>query len=413
MPVTDTTVVQDGGAGHVVISTENRSTLKEQMEQQFSKSGADSIPLSTGGSGYVVLSTQNKSTLKEYTENSFGYAAGESIPLESGGAVYAVIDRQNRSTLKEQMESTLPAGAVATIPDQTGGGEYVLGTAPNKSTLKEYMELTYPAGAVATISDQTGGGEYVLGSAPNKSTLKEYMELTYPAGAVSTIPAQTGGGEYVVVDPSTLRTTLRQQMETMFDPTGISTIDVETGGANYVVIDKNVKWTWKQEMEKEFPANPVEDGFLDGEGSYSGTWIPFQGPQIETKRQFQEYMPNVGRPAHDAYMDGANSGDTVGNGLVTSKQHRGVDETNYVTLSKVPADPNDTGTRWIGASQRDTKREMAEYTPMSDLSMYQTTAPRMIGAVSMLCNTDMHENDDEYNSMSHGFVYPVQQAIIG
>lgn len=389
-------------------NTELRTTLKEQMETQFVVPVTDCAVQQAGGANYVVIDTTVRDTLKEQMETQFPANSADTVSQQTGGALYVMTNEANRSTLKEYMENTLPVGATSSEPLQGGGAGYVVGSRENRSTLKEYMENTLPVGATSAEPLQSGGAGYVVIDPTVRSTLKEYTELTLPAGAV----ASDYDGNYVVIDKN-VKSTLKEQMEASFAPTGVATVTEETGGAEYVVIDRNARFTWKAQMETEFPANCAEDGYMDGEG-YSGTWIPFQGPLTETARQFYENMPNVGRPAHSAYMGGdAESGSFVGNGLITSKQHRGTFATDYTVLSKVPADAEDTSTRWIGNSTRDTKRELVAYTPNAELSSYQSVVPRMEGAVSFLCNTDMHENDDEFNSLGRNMLYPVQQVITG
>jgi len=359
------------------LDTEPKQTLKELMESEFAVPITDTILTQTGGGEYVVLDTTPRDTLKEFMEGSFPSYAANSIPLQTGSAQYVVLDTTPKQTLKEFAESQFPSYAANSIPLQTGSAQYVVLDTTPKQTLKEFAENQFPSYAANSIPLQTGSGQYVVLDTDAKPTLKQFMESGFPAQLVNTIPQQTGGAEYVVQD---------------LDP----------------------RQTLKGLMQSQFTANPVQDGYLDGQGAYSGTWVPFQGPLEETRRMEYEYLPAVGRPAFLQSADGVSTGDYTGTGLVTSKQHRGTFETNWAAQSKVSADAEDTSVTWMSDSTRDTRRELAEYTPPSDLApSYQSAVPRMIGQVNMRCNTDMHEVDDEFLSMSSGFLYPSQQAIIG
>jgi len=224
--------------------------------------------------------------------------------------------------------------------------------------------------------------------------LKQQMEETFnPLNA-----AVDSLGNYVVLDKN-VRPTMKQQMEETFSAFGAN--DQNTGG--YVVVDTTVRDTLKQQMEDTFGAFGASD-------QGTGTWIPFQGDIIETRRQFYENLPNVGRQAHSAFFGGdAEAGAYIGTGAVTSKQHRGTFATDYVNLSKVSADAEDSSTRWIGQYTKEGKRQLVPYTPEAELaSSYQSVAPRLFDSVSVRCNSDLREIDDEFNSMAHGFMYPSQ-----
>jgi hypothetical protein len=142
----------------------------------------------------------------------------------------------------------------------------------------------------------------------------------------------------------------------------------------------------------------------------TGSYIEFQGPLEEVRRAYYEILPGVARPA--SFSDGV-GGDYIGNGLITSMQNRGVDETNWVEPSKVPQDAGDTASRWIGQYDRDTKRELVQNIPMSDLApSFQSVAPRMIGSQTYRCNTDLKETDDNY-LWSFGFAPQFEDVITG
>jgi hypothetical protein len=343
--------------------TENRSTMKEFMEQTFQPTNAQTSVLESGSTPYVLQQYENKSTLKEQMEQSFEASGAVNHVVESGGAAYVVSQYENRSTLKESMEQNYaPTNAVTAILE-TGQTPYVVSQYENRPTLKEAMEQTFQPSNTQTAILETGSTPYVISQYENRSTLREFMETEFPT---------------TVVDPSR----------------------PENG---YVVSQYENKPTLKQLMQQSFDMGNFAD-------ERTGAYIEFQGPLEEVRRAYYEKMPSVGRPA--GFSDGV-GGDYVGNGSITSKQNRGVGATNWVEPSKIPQDAGDVGTRWIGQYDRDTKREPVQNIPMSDLAPhFQSVAPRMLGALTARCNTDLHETDDEF-SWSHGFAPQVQEVITG
>jgi transcription initiation factor IIE alpha subunit len=377
----------DGTGAYVVTDTTVRPTLKEQMESEFPVPVTNTTVAQSGGAGYVVVDTTVRPTLKEQMESPF-----EALNANAAGTGgYVVQDTCVRPTLKEQMENPFEAMNA----NAAGTGAYVVQDTTVRPTLKEQMESPFEA----MNANASGTGAYVVTDTTVRSTLKEQMESQFdPLNANA-----AGTGAYVVTD-TTVRPTLKEQMEDSFEPMNANA----SGTGAYVVTDTTVRSTLKEQMEDEFPTQYAE---LDGTGS----WIPFQGPLQETRRQFYEKLPNVGRQAHSAFFGGgAEAGAYVGTGAVTSKQHRGTFATNHVNLSKVQADAEDTSVRWIGQYTRDSKREPMPYTPQAELaSSYQSVAPRMFGTVAPPCNLDIIEVDDEFNTMSHGFLYPTQTSVQG
>jgi regulatory protein YycI of two-component signal transduction system YycFG len=349
--------------------TQNKSTLKEFMEQPMTTGSQYNQTLSTGGNGYVVSQTQNKSTLKEFMEQPMTTGSQYNQTLSTGGNGYVVSQTQNKSTLKEFMEQPMTTGSQYNQTLSTGGNGYVVSQTQNKSTLKEFMEQPMTTGSQYNQTLSTGGNGYVVSQTQNKPTLKEFMEQ----------PMTTGS----------------QYNQTL-----------STGGNGYVVTQTQNKSTLKEFMEQAFDMG----NFSDGGDNFTGGYIDFQGPVLETARAYYEYLPAVGRPAN--FSDGV-GGDFVGNGIVTSRQNRGTDSLDWVTLSKVPQDAEDTSVTWIGVYDRDTKRELAPNIPMSDLApSYESVAGRMFGALTPKCNLDLHQTQDEW-LWSAGFAPQMPDVITG
>ena len=276
-----------------------------------------------------------------------------------------------------------------------------------RGTLKEQMEAQYSTHSIQTQQARTGGSSYVVTDPHVRGTLKEQMESQYGTHSIQTQQARTGGSSYVVTDPHA-RATLKEQMESQYGIHSIQTQQARTGGSSYVVTDPHARATLKEQMEFKHPVTTIETVVNDN-------WIPFQGPLEETRRQFYEKLPNVARPAHSAFLGTGDAGPLVSSGLVTTRQFRNMYPTYYAVPSKVPVDAKDTNARWIGESTQDTSREFVQNIPQADqLHVYQTTAPRMFGAVTAPCNLDTQgELENEFNSMTRGFMYPTQQAITG
>lgn len=364
---------------------QNRPTLKEQMEQPFDPVNANTIPV-TGGQSYVVQQYENRPTLKEQMEESFDPTNAYQT---SGGQGYVIQQYGNRPTLKEQMEQQFSA---QTVNPTSGPQSYVIQQYNNRPTLKEQMEQNFPS---QTVNPTSGSQPYVIQQYDNRPTLKEQMEQEFPSQIATPNKPPEG---HVVIDVQA-RPTLKEQMEEEFP---LYAVAPDKPNEGHVVIDVEARPTLKEQMESTF------DPFGWG-NPLTGSWITFQGPLEETRRQFYENLPAVGRHGH---FDEGVGGENVGPGLVTSKQHRGTFASDWVTLSKVPQDAEDTSVTWIGEHTRDTKRELGPYTAASDLSSYQQTMPRMFGSVQYPCNMDMREVDDEF-LWSSGFQYPSQATIVG
>jgi len=373
------------GESYVIQQFQNRPTLKEQMEQSFPSQNM--VPNKPEES-YVVQQFQNRPTLKEGMEQSFDPS---NISTSNPGESYVVQQFQNRPTLKEGMEQSFdPSNISVSKP----GESYVVQQFQNRSTLKEQMEQSFDP---SNISVSKPGESYVVQQFQNRPTLKEQMEQEFPAQI--TDPGIPSEGHVVI--QTTNRPTLKEQMEEEFP---LYAVAPDKPSEGHVILDYDPKFTWKIEMEKPFGIFGIGGG-----AGETGDNVGFQGKIQDTRRQFYEELPAVGRHAH--FDDGV-GGENVGPGLVTSKQHRGTFASDYVTLSKVPADAEDTSVTWIGQHTRDTKRELGPHTGASDLSNFQQTMPRMPGLVTYNCNLDMHEVDDEF-LWSSGFQYPRQEVIQG
>ena len=357
-------------------------------------------PLNDQPAEYVVTQYTNRPTWRGGGDT---YYAG--VPYLANNNTAGPQQIQNKSTLKEQMEQTFPALAQANQVLLSGGNEYVVNQFTNKSTLKEQMESEFPALAQANQVLLSGGNEYVVNQYTNKSTLKEQMESEFPVTAQTNEVLLTGGNEYVV-NQFTNKSTLKEQMETEFPALAQDNQVLLSGGNEYVVNQYENRSTLKQLMQQSFGFGSVSDG---GD-NVTGEYVPFQGPLLEVARSYYEYLPEVGRPA--SFSDGV-GGDYVGNGLITSRQNRGTDSLDWVTLSKVPQDAEDSSVTWIGVYDRDTKREFGPYTPLSDLApSYQAVANRMFGALTPQCNLDLRERDDEF-LWSSGFAPQIEDVITG
>ena len=385
--------------------TQNKPTLKEFMEQPHSTGPQYSQVLAVGGNGYVVSQTQNKPTMKEFMENSLATGAQYNITLGSGGNSYVVSQTTNKPTMKEFMEQPLSTGAQYNQILGSGSSGYVVSQTQNKPTLKEFGEQTHSIGAQANVVLSSGGHGYVVNQTMNKPTLREMMEQPLSMGAQSNVTLATGGNSYVV-SQTTNKPTLREMMEQPLSIGAQANDTLVTGGSSYVVNQTQNRPTLKQQMESEYDMG----NFCDGGDNVTGSYIDFQGPMLETARAYYEKLPGVGRPAE--FNNGV-GGDFVGSGTVTSRQNRGTDSLNWVTLSKVPQDAEDTSSTWIGVYDRDTKRELGPYTPLSDLApSYEAVAGHMIGSLAPRCNLDLHETDDEF-TWSHGFAPQTQDIITG
>ena len=389
--------LNDQPSEYVVTQFTNRPTNRGSGDQYYA-----GVPFLSTNNTAAPQQTQNKPTLKEMMEQPMMTGPQYNQNLATGGGEYVVSQYQNKSTLKEMMEQPMTTGSQYNQNLATGGGEYVVSQYQNKSTLKEMMEQPMMMGSQYNQNLSTGGGEYVVSQYQNKSTLKEMMEQPMMMGSQYNQNLSTGGGEYVVSQYQN-KPTLKEFMETEFP---VNVIDPSKPENGYVVLQTQNRPTLKQLMQQSFePSN-----FSDGGDNITGGYIDFQGPVLETARAYYEYLPAVGRPAH--FTDGV-GGDFVGGGIVTSKQNRGTDSLDWVSLSKVPQDAGDSSVTWIGNYDRDTKRELGPYTPMSDLApSFESVAGRMFGALAPRCNMDLHQVQDEF-LWSNGFSPQIPDVITG
>lgn len=350
-------------------------------------------PLNDQQVEYIVSQTENRPTWRGGCDTY--YAGSAFLPTsETAGPQQT----QNRGTLKEQMEQKFEPSNVVTSVLETGSTPYVIQQTENRSTLKEQMEQNFNAMGVLNDVVQTGGAGHVVQQTQNRSTLKEFMEQKFQPLNAQISTTETGEGMYVVTQTEN-RSTLREMMESEFP---VNVLDPARPENGYVVTQTENRATLKELMQQQFDMG----NFSDSIGSY----IEFQGPLQEVRRSYYEILPGVARPA--SFADGV-GGDYIGNGLVTSMQNRGVDATNWVEPSRVPQDAGDTNSRWIGMYDKDTKRELVQNIPASDLATsYESVAPRMQGALSARCNTDLHQVDDEF-SWEHGFAFQSQEVITG
>ena len=292
------------------------------------------------------------------------------IDLDNHGYM-PVTDYQAPESNMIKAEVSVRKPDLTTCPFQYAAGplndqpvEYVVTQYTNRPTNRGGGDQYY-AGVPYWSNNNTVGPQQTQ----NKPTLKEFMEQ----------PMTTGS----------------QYNQTL-----------STGGNGYVVTQTQNKSTLKEFMEQAFDMG----NFSDGGDNFTGGYIDFQGPVLETARAYYEYLPAVGRPAN--FSDGV-GGDFVGNGIVTSRQNRGTDSLDWVTLSKVPQDAEDTSVTWIGVYDRDTKRELAPNIPMSDLApSYESVAGRMFGALTPKCNLDLHQTQDEW-LWSAGFAPQMPDVITG
>jgi hypothetical protein len=202
--------------------------------------------------------------------------------------------------------------------------------------------------------------------------------MQYAQGAQTNDVVGNGGNGYVVIQKHA-KPTLKQRTEMQYAQ-GAQTNDVVGNGGNgYVVIQKHAKATLKQNMEKNFEHSNMMDD--------SGLYTEFQGPLIETVKQYHEDMPfSLGKPLE--YNDGV-GGNFVGEGLVSSKQNRGYKHQDWVSTSRVPEGTEDTTITWIGHSDREKKREFQSFTPMLDVTSY--SSDYMYPNVAPSCNVDVQE----------------------
>jgi hypothetical protein len=378
---------------------QNKSTLKEFMEQKFEPSNVTTAVLEGGSNPYVIQQTENKSTRKEFMEQGFEASNNHNHVTETGGGGHVVTQYENRSTLKEAMEQPYQPSNIQNATLESGQNPYVLSQYQNRSTLKEAMEQTYQPSNIQNATLESGQNPYVLSQYQNRSTLKEAMEQTYQPSNIQNATLESGQNPYVILQ-TTNRPTLREFMESEFP---VNIVDPSKPEQGYVVLQTENKSTLKELMQQPFDMGNFAD-------EKTGGYIEFQGPLEEVRRAYYEKLPNIGRPAH--FSDGI-GGDYIGNGLITSKQNRGQSASNWVEPSRVPQDAGDTNSRWIGQYDRDTKRELVQNTPMSDLaSSFQSVAPRMLGALSAKCNMDLRQVDDEF-SWVYGFTPQFEEVITG
>jgi hypothetical protein len=379
--------------------TENKATLKEFMEQKFEPSNVMNAALESGSTPYVIQQFENKPTRKEFMEQSFEGSGVYNHVVQSGGGGYVVTQYENRPTLKETMEQTYQPSNVTISTLESGQNPYVVSQYQNRPTLKESMEQTYQPSNVTISTLESGQNPYVISQYQNRTTLKEAMEQTYQPSNITTATLESGQNPYVISQYEN-RPTLREFMETEFP---VNIVDPTRPENGYVVLQTENKKTLKDLMQQQFDLSNFAD-------EKTGSYIEFQGPLEEVRRAYYEKMPGVGRPAD--FSNGI-GGDYIGNGLITSKQNRGQNATNWVEPSLVPQDAGDTNSRWIGQYDRDTKREFVQNIPMSDLaSSFQSVAPRMLGALSAKCNMDLRQVDDEF-SWAYGFTPQFEEVITG
>jgi hypothetical protein len=415
--------------------SQNKSTLKEFMEQKFEPSNITNAALESGSNPYVVQQFENKSTRKEFMEQTFSGSNMYNQVVQSGGGGHVVTQYENRPTLKESMEQTYQPSNVTVATLESGQNPYVVSQYENRSTLKESMEQTYQPSNVTTATLESGQNPYVISQFENRPTRKEFMEGTYQPSNVTTAVLESGQNPYVISQFEN-RPTRKEFMEGTYQPSNVTTAILETGSNPYVLTQFENRPTLREFMETEFPVNIVdpsrpENGYVvmqtenkktlkelmqqtfdmsNFADERTGAYIDFQGPLAEVRRAYYEKMPGVARPAH--FSDGV-GGDYIGTGLITSKQNRGQDATNWVEPSLVPQDAGDTNSRWIGQYDRDTKREFVQNIPMSDLApSFQSAAPRMLGALSAKCNMDLRQIDDEF-SWAYGFEPQFAEVITG
>jgi hypothetical protein len=384
------------------LQKQNKSTLKEFMEQTFQPLNAQIATTESGGNEYVVSQYQNRATIKEMMEQNFQPTSMENQVIDTGGGGYVVTQYQNRPTTKEFMEQTFQPLNAQISTTETGGNEYVVSQYQNRATIKEMMEQKFQPLNAQIATTESGGNEYVVSQYQNRPSLRELMEQKFQPLNAQIATTESGGNEYVVSQYQN-RSSLKEFMESEFP---VNVVDPSKPENGYVVTQYENRPTLKQLMQNPFDmAN-----FSDGGDNTTGEYVPFQGPLLEVARSYYEWLPAVGRPA--SFADGV-GGDFIGDGLVTSKQNRGTDSTDWVSLSKVPQDAGDTNVSWIGVYDRDTKRELVQNIPMSDMApSYQSAAPRMFGSLVPQCNLDLREMDDEW-LWSSGFQPQMPDVITG
>lgn len=259
-----------------------------------------------------------------------------------------------------------------------------------RPTLKEQMEQSFDVlNAQPNIPEQA----HVIIDTTLRPTLKEQMEQGFePLNAQPNIPEQA----HVIID-TTLRPTLKEQMEQSFDALNAQPNIPEQA---HVIIDKTLRPTLKEQMEQSFDTLNFEDAGGDNNGN-SGGYIDFQGDIQQTKRQFYELLPGVGRPAE------LTIGDSVGvTSELTSKQHRGNIETNYVQLSGVVQEVEDPSIRVVGHYDRESKRQLKPAHVVPELSVYENY--RWIPEQHSSCQSDILEcNFSSLNPLN----YPVNDNI--
>lgn len=344
---------------YVLLDKEARDTLKAQMEGSFAVSNAQGED--TGGYTMVDPSTL-RDTLKPATmEVSF---AGRNVAGEAAqSGAYVVTDIELRDTQKSLAQKMYPT--VNAESDMKG--PYVILDTDARDTLKVQMETMFASANSTNQSRETGGAMYVQQDTELRDTLKGMMSQMFLTSNIDGIPGGDQAGAYVVQDTE-LRDTVKGMMQQMF-PRGNVAGDA-TG--NYVLIDQTARDTMKAMAETMFPG-------MNAANAESGTYIDFQGEVKPTNRMHYEDIP--GRPAV--------SGEFWGNPLPLKtiksnalEPYRGNTDINWFpSLSKVPAEAEDTSVRHIGKATQVTAREQQNRLPLPTRRSLQE--PRVLSTIQV------------------------------
>jgi predicted Fe-Mo cluster-binding NifX family protein len=236
--------------------------------------------------------------------------------------------------------------------------------------MKEYREQSPHTGSQMNHVIGNGGASYVVTQTEARPTLKQFREQSPQTGSQMNHVISNGGASYVVTQTEA-RPTLKQFRE-QSPHTGSQMNDViSQGGASYVVTQTEARPTLKQFREQKI-SKPNVDWQTHGDATY----IDFQGPLQETRRQYIEHKaPNTGAIDCPATQHAHQTG----NGEQVFLSHRGLGEHYRPELSKVPQETQDTSVRIMSRSDRDIKKtDGFPHVTLSDLTSFATTSERLI-----------------------------------
>jgi hypothetical protein len=285
--------------------------------------------------GVVVVDPGSlRATLKAAMEGTF--STGGANASETGPNV--VVDRDVRSTQKTMMQETFPT----TTADGDHTSSYVVMDKDIRATQKGLMQDMFPT----TTADGEHTANYVMLDPNARPTLKTMMQETFP----TTTADGDHTSSYVVIDRDARPTLKPVTMDEMFPTSNAN----DEATSNYVVIDRTARPTLKPvTMDEMFPTTNAGN-------ESTGEYIEFQGEILPTNRM--NYETEGHRPS--AYDETVGTNTTKNAEFAHIDPTRGTSDTNWMTVSRVPAQTEDTSTRWIPKHTQETERSMQNRFPL-------------------------------------------------